>query len=167
VLLVAGGVNEKMPYAENYGITQAKIRQAIPYAAKRQMPLLVENVWNNFLLSPLEMARYVDELDSEWVQAYFDLGNCARYGWTEHWIPVLGNRIGKLHIKPYSRKKQFDEGTWKGFDVLLGDGDIDWAAVRRELLKMDYRGWVTAEVPGGGRDKLADVVARMNRVLDL
>ncbi len=167
VLVVAGRVNETMPYAKNYEITQAKIRAAIPHAAEKKVRLLVENVWNNFLISPLEMARYVDEFESEWVGAYFDCGNVARYGWPEHWIPVLGKRIGRLHIKPYSRKKQFDEGTWKGFNVLLGEGDIDWKAVRRELAAIKYTGWATAEVPGGDRKKLADIAERMDRVLDL
>ena len=167
VLVVAGRVNEKMPYARNYELTQASIREAIPYAEQNEMLLLVENVWNNFLISPLEMARYIDELQSEWLGVYFDVGNVARYGWPEHWIPVLGKRIRKLDIKPYSRKKQFDEGTWKGFSVELGDGDIDWAAVRAELLKIGYEGWATAEVPGGDRKRLADIAARMDRVLDL
>lgn len=167
VLLVAGRVDGKMPYAQNYEETQAAIRAAIPYAEEQKILLLVENVWNNFLLSPLEMARYVDELESDSVGVYFDLGNVARFGWTEHWIPVLGNRIKKLDIKDYSRKKQMDEGPWKGFDVKIGDGEIDWAACRRELAAIDYTGWLTAEVPGGGRDELADICARLNRVLDI
>ncbi len=167
VLLVAGRVNEKMPYAKNYESTQQRIRKALPYAAEKKIQLLVENVWNDFLISPLEMARYIDELDSEWLGVYFDVGNVGRYGWPEHWIPVLGKRIKKLDIKPYSRKKMFDLGTWKGFDVLLGDGDIDWAAVRRELEAIEYSGWATAEVPGGNREKLADIAKRMDRVLGL
>ncbi len=167
VLLVAGRVNENMPYAENYKVTQAKIAKAIPYAEKAGILLLIENVWNNFLLTPLEMRQYIDELGSETVGAYFDVGNVARYGWPEHWIPVLGERIRKLDIKPYSRKKQFNSGTWEGFKVELGDGDIDWAAVRNELDKIGYSGWATAEVPGGDRNKLAGIAARMDKVLDL
>ena len=167
VLAVAGRVNENVPYAKNYETTQAQIREAIPHAEKNEVPLLVENVWNNFLLSPLEMARYVDELDSPWVAAYFDVGNVARFGWPAHWIPVLGKRIRRVHIKAYSRKKQMDEGPWKGFQVEMGDDEIDWAAVRKELVAIDYRGWVTAEVGGGNRKRLADIAQRMDKVLDL
>lgn len=167
VLLVAGRVNKETPYAENYTQTQETIRRAIPYAEKKEILLLVENVWNNFLLSPLEMARYVDELDSPWVQVYFDVGNVARFGWPHHWIPVLGPRIRKLDIKEYSRTKQMEQGPWKGFDVKIGDGEIEWAAVRAELTKIDYRGWATAEVGGGDRQRLADIAQRMDRVLDL
>ncbi|MEA3364755.1 MAG: sugar phosphate isomerase/epimerase family protein [Candidatus Hydrogenedentes bacterium] len=167
VLLVAGRVDENMPYAKNYEQTQATIHAAIPYAEGQKIKLLVENVWNNFLLSPLEMRRYIDELDSEWVGVYFDVGNVVRFGWPEHWIPVLGDRIGKLDIKEYSRDKQRNEGLWKGFNVKIGEGSIDWAAVRAELEKIGYSGWATAEVSGGDRERLADIAARMNKVLDL
>ena len=167
VLLVAGKVDENKPYAVNYEETQKTIREAIPYAAEKKIMLLVENVWNNFLLSPLEMARYLDELDSEWIGCYFDVGNVVRFGYPEHWIPVLGERIKKLDIKEYSTQKQNDEGLWKGFNVKIGDGSIDWAAVRRELTAINYEGWATAEVGGGGRERLEDIAARMDRVLDL
>ena len=83
---------------------------------------LFENVWNNFLLSPLEFARYIDEFESPWVGAYFDVGNIVNYGWPEHWIRTLGKRIGKLDIKEFSRKRRNDEGLWKGFGVKIGDG---------------------------------------------
>jgi len=167
VLLVAGRVKEDMPYAKNYEETQSTIRESIPYAEDKGILLLVENVWNDFLLSPLEAARYIDELESEQAGFYFDVGNCVRWGYPEHWIPVLGNRIKKLDIKEYSRQKQNDEGLWKGFNVKIGDGSVDWAAVRRELAAIGYTGWATAEVGGGGRERLADIAARMDRVLDL
>ncbi len=167
VLLVAGRVDENNSYADNYKATQQTIREAIPYAAEKKVMLLVENVWNNFLLSPLEMARYLDELESEWVGAYFDVGNVVRFAWPEHWITALGPRIKKLDIKEYSRKKQNDEGLWKGFDVKIGDGSVDWKAVRNALNEIGYTGWATAEVAGGDRARLADVAARMDKVLDL
>lgn len=167
VLIVTGKVDENMPYARNYAETQEKMKRAGEHAAKREIHLLVENVWNNFLLSPLEMARYIDEIDNPWVGAYFDVGNVARYGWPEHWIPVLGKRIKKLDIKEFSTKKMSDEGLWKGFNVKIGDGTIDWAAVRRELKVLEYSGWATAEVSGGGKDRLADIAKRMDKVLDL
>lgn len=167
VLLVAGRVSEDMPYAQNYEETQAIIREAIPYAEEQQIMLLVENVWNYFLITPLEMARYIDELESDWVNVYFDVGNVARFGWPEHWVPVLGDRIKKLDIKEYSRTKRDEEGPWKGFDVEIGDGEIDWAAVRKELMAINYSGWATAEVGGGDRARLADIAKRMDRVLDI
>lgn len=167
VLIVAGKVDEKMPYEKNYIETQEKMKRAGEHAAKQEILLLVENVWNNFLLTPLEMVRYLDEIDNPWVGAYFDVGNVARYGWPEHWIPVLGKRIKKLDIKEYSTKKMNDEGLWKGFQVEIGEGTINWRAVRRELKAINYTGFATAEVGGGDKDRLADIAKRMDRVLDL
>lgn len=166
VLLVAGRVNEQNPYDKNYEETQQRIRDATAYAEQHGIKLLVENVWNNFLLSPLEMARYIDELASPWVGAYFDIGNVLRYGWPEQWIRILGKRIGKIHIKDYSRKEE-KEGSGRGFNVGIGEGDCDWPAVRKALAEIGYSGWATAEVAGGDRARLADVAQRMGRVLDL
>ena len=124
-------------------------------------------MWNGFLLSPLEMARYIDEFDSDHVGAYFDVGNVVWFGWPAHWIRILGKRIGKLDIKEYSRKKQNDEGLWKGFDVKIGDADCDWPEVRQALAEIGFSGWATAEVGGGGRERMQDIAERMDRVLDL
>lgn len=167
VLVVAGRVNEKKSYDDNYRETQAIIRSALPHAEKQGMRILVENVWNNFLLSPLEMARYLDELESPAVGAYFDVGNVVRFGWPDQWIRILGSRIAKLDIKEYSRKLQLEEGLRKGFNVEIGDGDCDWPNVRKALAEIGYTGWATAEVPGGGRDRLLEIAQRIDRVLDL
>ncbi len=167
VLVVAGRVNKETPYDQNYRDTQAWIREAIPLAEKHGLRLLVENVWNNFLLSPLEAARYVDEFETDTVGWYFDVGNVVRFGWPEQWIRILGKRIGKLDVKEYSRQKQKNEGLWKGFQVEIGEGDCGWPAVREALAEIDYRGWATAEVPGGDRKRLQEIAERMDRVLDL
>ncbi|HUG91629.1 MAG TPA: sugar phosphate isomerase/epimerase family protein [Planctomycetaceae bacterium] len=167
VLVVAGRVTAETPYDRNYVETQKRLRGAIPHAERSGIRLLVENVWNDFLLSPLEMARYLDELDSDAVGAYFDVGNVVRFGWPEQWIRILGRRIGKLDIKEYSRDKQLNEGLRRGFDVELGEGSIDWPEVRGALADVGYAGWATAEVPGGDRQRLADISRRMDRVLGL
>ena len=167
VLYVAGQVNKQKRYDVNYRETQEIIRKAIPHAEKTGIRILVENVWNNFLLSPLEMARYIDELDSPAVGVYFDVGNVVRFGWPDQWIRILGKRIGKLDIKEYSRRKQLDEGLWKGFNVEIGEGDCDWPAVRKALAEIKFQGWGTAEVRGGDRKRLKEIAERMDKVLDL
>ncbi len=153
------------PYMENYRRTQELIRGAVPYAEKKKVKILVENVWATFLIEPLTMARYIDELGSPWVQAYFDVGNVMRWGYPQHWIEVLGKRIDKIHLKEYSLKVAMREGMGKGFDFPMGQGDINWARVREELKKIGFQGWATAEVPGGNRQQLADISAQMDRVL--
>lgn len=166
VLVVAGRVDAEHTYDQVYREQQDRIKAALPYAEEQGIQLLIENVWNNFLLSPLEMARFIDELDSPAVGAYFDVGNVVRFAWPEQWIRILGKRIVKLDIKEYSRKKQYSEGLRKGFDVEIGEGDCDWPAVRQALTDIGYTsGWATAEVPGGDRERLAEIAARMDQVL--
>lgn len=167
VLLVPAVVNKQVSYADAYARSQAEIRKVLPLAEDLGIRIGLENVWNNFLLSPLEEARYIDELESPMLGAYFDVGNVVRYGWPEQWVRTLGKRIIKLDIKEYSRKKQFDEGTRKGFGVELLEGDCDWPAVMRALGEIGYSGWGTAEVPGGDRDRLADIAARMDKIFAL
>jgi hexulose-6-phosphate isomerase len=152
-------------YMENYKRTQDLIRSAIPHAEKKKIKILVENVWATFLIEPLTMARYIDELNSPWVKAYFDVGNVMRWGFPQHWIEVLGKRIDKIHIKEFSLKVAMKEGMGKGFDFPIGQGDINWARVREELKKIGFHDWATAEVSGGDRQKLADISAQMDRVL--
>lgn len=153
-------------FMENYRRTQDAIRAVIPHAEKKRIQILIENVWATFLIEPLTMARYVDEFGSPYVKAYFDVGNCMRWGWPQHWIEVLGKRIGKIHVKEFSLKVAMKEGMIKAFDFPLGQGDIDWKRVREQLKKIEYYGWVTAEVRGGDRQHLADVSAQMDRILN-
>ena len=159
--------NPEGSFMENYRRTQAAIRRAIPYAEKKRIHILIENVWSTFLIEPLTMARYIDEFDSPYVKAYFDVGNVVRWGWPQHWIEVLGKRIIKIHIKEYNVNVAMDEGMRKGFAFPLGQGSINWERVRKELTKIGYCGWATAEVDGGDRWRLAEISQQMDHVLDL
>jgi hexulose-6-phosphate isomerase len=149
VLLVPGVVSEKVSYAQAYERSQTEIRKALPLAQELGVKIAIENVWNQFLLSPLEAARYVDEFNSPWVAWHFDAGNILNYGWPDQWIAVLDRRIAQIHIKEFSRKKRNDEGLWKGFDVALLKGDNDWAAIMKALDAIHYKGWIIAEQGGG------------------
>ncbi len=165
VLLVPAVVNGAISYDQAYARSQAEIRQVLPLAAELEVKIALENVWNNFLLSPLEAARYVDELESEWVGWYMDVGNVVHYGWPEQWIRILGRRILKLDIKGFSRKKADAEGKWAGFDVPIGEDDCNWPEVLRALDEIGYgSGWASAEVGGGGEQHLREVSARMDRI---
>ncbi len=152
-------------YMANYRRSQDLIRAAIPNAEKKRVKILVENVWATFLIEPLTMARYIDEVGSPWVKAYFDVGNVMRWGYPQHWIEVLGKRIDKIHIKEYSLKVAMREGMSKGFDSPIGQGDINWKLVREELKKIEFQDWATAEVNGGDRQRLAEISSQMDRVL--
>ena len=167
VLLVPGVVNEKVSYDDAYRRSQEEIKKLLPVAEETGVKIAIENVWNNFLISPMEAARYIDEFDSDMVGWYFDVGNIIRYGWPEQWISILGKRILKLDIKEYSRKKQQEEGIWAGFDVKLTDGDCNWPVVMDALEEINYSGgWGSAEVPGGDRKRLQEISERMDKIFN-
>jgi L-ribulose-5-phosphate 3-epimerase len=163
VLLVPAVVNKEISYEDAYHRSQAEIRTCIPLAKELGIKILFENVWNNFLLSPVEMARYIDEFESPWVGSYFDVGNIVNYGWPEHWIRTLGSRIGKLDIKEFSRKIANEKGKGAGFSVEIGEGDCDWPSVLTALKEIGYSGWATAEVGGGELARLTEISQRMDK----
>ena len=168
VLLVPGIVNADVTYEQCYHRSQEEIRKLVPLAQELGVKIAIEDVWNDFLLSPLEAARYVDEFNNPAaVGWHMDVGNVMAYGYPEQWIHVLGQRIVKLHVKEFSRNKMNREGRFKGFDVKLGDGDVNWKAVMSELDAAHYHTWMCAEVPGGGLDELKDISQRMDRILSL
>ncbi len=159
--------DRKLSLRENWERDQATIRKGIPAAEKHGVKILVENVWASYLISAFDVERFLDEIDSPWVGSYFDVGNNVRWGVAEHWVKHLGKRIVKLDIKEYDIGKQRNEGLGAGFKVPLGEGSIDWAAVRAQLGAIGFEGWATAEIPGGGRERLAEIAERMDRVLDI
>lgn len=167
VLLVPAVVNEKVSYDQAWERSTEEIKKILPTAHETGIKIAIENVWNNFLLSPMEAARYIDQFDDSMIGWYFDVGNIVRYGWPDQWIKILGKRILKIDVKEYSRKKQSDEGIWEGFKVELGDGDSDWHKVNQALSEIGYSGWGSAEVPGGDRKRLRDISDRMDRIFKL
>lgn len=132
---------EIIPYDVAYNRSLSAFRELAPYAEHRKIKIGVENIWGKFLLSPLEMRDFIDEVDSDYVQAYFDVGNCMLFGYPEHWIRILGKRIVDIHLKDFRR------GTAQltGFCDLLS-GDVDWVEVAKALDEIDYKGWINAEM---------------------
>ncbi len=164
VLLVPAVVNKNVSYDQAYERSQNEIRQVLPLCDETGVKIAIENVWNNFLLSPMEAARYVDDFQSPNIGWYFDVGNIVNYGYPEQWIRILGPRVFKLDIKEFSRQKRNDEGLWKGFQVKLLEGDCDWPAVMQALDEIGYDGWGSAEVGGGDEARLRDIADRMDRI---
>ncbi len=157
VLLVPGKVTgEEETHDHVWNRSIAEIRKSIPLAARQGVRILIENVWNGFCEMPDQLKDYVDEIGSPWVGVYFDIGNARKFAPSEQWIQTLGSRIVKLDIKDWSKKDGFCK---------IGDGDVDWKAVKAALMETGFSGWSTAEVNGGDRDRLADIAQRMERVL--
>jgi len=159
VLLVPAVVNAQTSYRDAWTRSQAQIRKLIPFAAELKVVIAIEEVWNKFLLRPLEMVQYIGEFHSPWVQAWFDVGNVVLYGYPQDWIRTLGKRIVKVHLKDFKRK----EGGYEW--VNLGDGDVDWPAVRQSFTAIGYTGSVIAELEQGDETYLRDVSRRIDRLL--
>ncbi len=155
VLLVPAIVNENVSYAQAYKRSQTHIKKLLPLAEELSVVIAIENVWNKFLLSPLEFARYVDEFESPWLKAYFDIGNVILFGYSQDWIRTLGKRIVKIHLKDFKRRGY----EWTN----LLDGDVNWPQVRRALDEIGYDGYLTTELRGGDEAYLADLAERIDR----
>lgn len=166
-MLVVLAYPQDKPLQQTWNDAVERMKEAAAYAEKQRIKMLVENVWTTFLISAYDMARFIDEVGSPWVGVHLDIGNQMRWGVAEHWVEILGKRSLKLDVKEYDLDKAMKEGMRKGFDTPLGEGSINWAAVRAELGKISYTGWAAAEVKAGDWDYLADVARRMDKVLDL
>lgn len=148
ILMIPGHVSvcfqpdlEVVPYKKAYEMAFDAVKSLAPIAEQFKVQLCVENVWNQLLLSPLEMKQFIDDIDSPYVGAYFDVGNVVVNGYPEHWIEILAEKIYKVHFKDY-RKSAYGLG---GFVDLLA-GDVNYPAVMEEFKKTGYDGWVTAEM---------------------
>lgn len=151
VLVVAGGVDVSLfspgepavRYDTAYERAQMVLSELLAELSARSsgVQLCVENVWNKFLLSPLEMRHFIDQMGSRAAGVYFDVGNILLYGFPEQWILILGDRIRRVHLKDFERAV----GTVHGFTGLLS-GDVNWPEVRDALIKVGYTSYLTAEV---------------------
>lgn len=148
VLVVPGAVGvdfipgcEIVEYDVAYDRATEAIKELSKHAETKKVCIGIENVWNKFLLSPLEMRNFIDSIGSGYVGAYLDVGNVIANGYAEHWVKILGKRIKKVHFKDYRK----DVGSVAGFVDLLS-GDVNYPAVIEELKKVGYNGYVTAEM---------------------
>jgi hexulose-6-phosphate isomerase len=165
VLLVPGRVTDKVSYDECWNRTVTEIKRAIPAAINLKVKIAIENVWNNFLISPMEAASFIDQFKTPYVGSYFDCGNVLVYGWPEQWIKILGKRIAKVHIKEFSNKIANTQGKSAGFKVKLQEGDVNWSAVMKALDDIGYSGWTTIEQPGGNTPEgLKDLCNRLKNI---
>lgn len=148
-------------YHDVYERSVAGLKQALPVAEEVGVTLAIENVWNKFLLSPLEMARFIDDLDSPSIGAYVDVANILPYGHPEQWLRILGKRVAGIHFKDFRRAV----GTAEGFVDLL-EGDVNWPEVMKAIAEIGYEGPVVAEMIPLYRHYPEVRVANTSRAMD-
>lgn len=194
ILVIPGAVDvffdpnsEHIPYAECYKLAQESIRACLAVAEETKVAMCLENVWNKFLLSPLEYRDFIDSFNSKYVKSYFDTGNVRLTGFPEDWIQLLGPRIGRVHWKDF--KFAFFGGgetgatgtvadgcrtiaagsSWAGAYSFcdLGAGDLNWKNVMSALRAARYDGYVTAEMLPWRDGLIRQVSGDMDKLLKL
>ncbi|MBI1787665.1 MAG: sugar phosphate isomerase/epimerase, partial [Acidobacteria bacterium] len=140
LLIVPGrlgsGARFQHSYQDTWDRVTAELRKCIPFAERAQVLLTPENVWNKFLVSPLEMRAFVDQFHSPWLQSHFDMGNVMQFGYPQDWILTLGARIKRVHVKDYKLSARAEQGRF----VELFEGDVDFKEVMAALVKVGYSG---------------------------
>jgi len=160
VLLVPGVVNKDATYEQCFERSAVEVKKAIPVAKEAGVKIAIETVWNNFITKPEQMVAYVDQFQDETVGAYFDISNMIKYGVPPaEWIRILGKRLLKFDLKGYSNTKKWCE---------IGEGDENWPEVLKALVEVGYKGeFATAEVGGGGEERLKTIARQMDQVLGI
>lgn len=159
ILLHPGQLPEDVPYDIGYQRVREGVMNAAEAAEKNKVNIGIENVWNKFFMSPLELRDFIDEIGSDYVGSYFDTGNVVLFGYPEHWIRILGKRIKKVHVKDFKRK---------GYEwTQLMDGDVNWPATMQAL--RDYVGYDQALIQevGGAPDVARECVNRIEKIISL
>lgn len=141
VLVVPGVVDDTVSYQEAYLRSLRAFKELKKYAEKEEIIIAIENVWNKFLLSPLEMKNFLQEIGSQYVSLYFDVGNVMRFSYPEYWIDILADYIVRIHVKDFDTKI----GNLNGFKNLL-QGDVNWENVINSLKLIGYNSYLTAEL---------------------
>lgn len=166
VLLVPGVVRDSVTYQQCFDRSIAEIRKAIPVARDVGVKIAIENVGNNFIMSPEQAIEYLDAINSEWVGFHFDIGNAGRVGPAEKWVKLLGKRILKIHVKDFTMKPAAP-GAGRATRPKLLDGDTNWPAVMKALDDAGYSGWAISEQPpeqASDLESARDLAIRMDKI---
>lgn len=165
VLIVPGLVTPTDSYDICYDRSLKAIQLLAPYAEEKRISIGIENVWNKFLLSPLETRDFIDKIKSSYVGMYFDAGNVLQFGFPEQWVRILGNRIKKVHVKDFNTSI----GNISGFTNLL-NGSLDWKALVTSLHEINYEGPLTCEISPyqeNGKQLAYDTSHALNYIVNL
>ena len=162
---LGSGGHLNIGYEDTWNRVTSSLREAIPHAAQRKVAITPENVWNKFLVSPLEMRSFVDQFHSPYLQTHSDVGNIMQYGFPQDWIATLGTRIRRVHLKDYKLSARAEQGRF----VPLLEGDVDWKAVMAAFVKTGYQGWMSPEYDYDANDpgQIRRISAAVDRIFAL
>ncbi|MEO8127037.1 MAG: sugar phosphate isomerase/epimerase family protein [Bryobacteraceae bacterium] len=162
---LGSGARLDVGYETTWERFTAELKKAIPAAEKAKVYLDPENVWNKFLVSPLEMRSFVDQFHNPWLQTHFDIGNVMQFGYPQDWILTLGSRIKRVHVKDYKLSARAEQGRF----VDLLEGDVDWKAVMAALVKTGYKGFLSPEISHDPKqpDQLRQVSQQLDRIISM
>lgn len=163
VLLVPGVARNGVSYEDCFKRSVIEIKKAVPVAKDQGVKIAIENVWNDFITTPQQAVDFLDAINSEWVGWHFDIGNVGRYSPAETWIPVIGKRILKLHIKEFNTKAMTKDKPYGGFGFKLMEGDNNWPAIMAALDKIGYEGWGITEQPKNQSESIEAATDLANR----
>ncbi len=169
MLLVPGrlgsGGRLDVGYEDTWNRVTEALKPLIPYAAAHKVCITPEEVWNKFLVSPVEMRTFIDQFKSPFLQAHFDVGNIMQYGFPQDWIQTLGPRIRRVHLKDYKLSTRAEQGRF----VPLLEGDVLWKDVMAAFVKVGYRGWLSPEYSYSAAepDQIRRISASVDKILAL
>ena len=153
-----GGITQEQAWERS----QKNVRKLFPLCKDTGVVMAIENVWNNFTYKLEDFVRYIDEFESPYVKAYFDVGNHvirSHIDKPQDWIRTLGKRTVKIHAKDYKLT-----GKGRGHWADLMEGSVEWPEVMKALNEVGYKGWFTCEVGGGGLDRMKDLSKRLDKI---
>jgi len=156
MLLTMGALTDELYYNEAYANGLKALQLVAPHAEQIGVNIAVEYVWNKFLLSPMEFARFCDEVASPRVGLFFDTGNMVVFGFPQHWVRICGKHLMKVHFKDFKRQ---------GYEwTPLLQGDVNFPAVMAELRKIGYDGALLSEV-APSIASLEDTAAHIRQIM--
>ena len=157
---VGAGAKFTIGYEDTWNRITAELKKVVADAAKAKVCLTPENVWNKFLLSPLEMRAFVDQFRSPWIQVHFDVGNIMQWGFPQDWILTLGRRVKRVHVKDFKLSTRAEQGHF----VDLLEGDVDWKETMAALVKVGYNGYLSPEIGYDRNDP--EKIKKVSKALD-
>ena len=163
ILVVPGGMTYGSSLYEAYNYSLQTLSELTDEINNSKVSVCLENVWNGFFTSPFDMCRFIDELGTDYIKAYLDVGNMIAFSWAEYWIEILGSRIKKVHVKDFKRTGDINSG---GDFVPLLSGDVNWNNVISMLRQIGFDGYLTAEVSPEAEESYTDFYLKVSNQLN-